>query len=106
MFRPAGHYVMVKPDPVEEISAGGIVVTTEGGKKKEELAQAEGTLVAIGINAWKSFDDGDPWAKVGDRVLYPKYGGRDYKDKKGNYFKILIDSDIVGVDDPEFIVGI
>lgn len=94
---PAGHRVLVKPDPIEEVSQGGIVIATKASEQQLKNATTSGTLVAIGMNAWKGFDSGAPWASVGDRVSYAKYGGRVIKDKSGEEFVILNDEDILAI---------
>ena len=33
-------------------------------------------ILAIGPTAWKAFDDGQAWAKVGDRIIFSKYTGK------------------------------
>lgn len=97
MITPAGHRVLVKPDPVEEVSKGGIVIATKANEQQLKNATTIGTVVAIGMNAWKAFDDGSPWAKVGDRVSYAKYGGKSIKDASGEEFVVLNDEDILAI---------
>ena len=53
-----------------------------------------GVLVSIGINAWKGFDDGLPWATVGDTVLYARYAGTKVKDGDTEYI-VCSDEDVV-----------
>lgn len=95
-IEPAGHRVIVKPDPLEEISAGGIVIAHGADKKRKEQAQQTGVIVAIGPNAWKAFDDGAPWAVVGDRVYFAKYGGHIIEDGDEEY-RLLNDEDITAI---------
>ena len=68
-------------------------------EKQEPLATTTGTVVSIGPNAWKAFDPGPdwaPWAEVGDRVMYAKYGGKVVKDPDTNEeFVVLNDEDII-----------
>lgn len=94
MIKPAGHRVLVKPDAVEEISKGGIVLVQNNKREKE--AQITGVIVAIGPNAWKAYDGGEPWAAVGDRVYFAKYGGELIKDGDEE-LRILNDEDITAV---------
>jgi co-chaperonin GroES (HSP10) len=54
---PAGHRVLVKPDPIEEITEGGIIIQ-HSNKSRVEQAQVTGTVVAVGHQAWKDFSDG------------------------------------------------
>lgn len=97
MLKPAGHRVLVQPDAVEETTESGIVINTPESTKMEQAGQERGTVIAIGPNAWKAFDDGTPWAAVGDRVIYSRYAGRvvqDPDDKETRYV-ILNDEDIL-----------
>lgn len=93
---PAGHRILVKPDPVEEVSSGGIVLSTKETREREQMAQVDGTLVAVGATAWKDQPDG-AWAKVGDRVSIGKYAGLLRKGKDGEEYRIVNDLDLVCV---------
>ena len=92
---PAGHRVLVKPDSVEEKSQGGIIIQ-HANKDRVEEAQVTGTIVAIGPQAWKDFSDGTPWAKVGDRVLFAKFGGFSVS-IVGEKHRIMNDEDITAI---------
>ncbi len=95
MIMPCGHRVLVKPDEVEEIQRGVLYIPASA-REKQQYAQTFGTIVAIGLTAWKGFDEGEPWAKVGDRVSYAKYGGYLLEDPETKeQFRVLNDEDIV-----------
>lgn len=75
---------------------------------KHKFLTTDGVVVAIGPDAWKAFrqvDDtgklvnGQPWAKLGDRVTYSKNAGKRVKDAYGNEFVVMNDEDIVLVHD-------
>lgn len=88
--------VLVKPDEVKTKTDSGIILTID--ENKEALAQVYGTIVALGPNAWKAFDDGEPWAKVGDKIVYSKYGGKILLDKEsGVKYTMLRDEDVLAV---------
>lgn len=93
-IKAVGHNLIVKPFPVEEVSAGGIVLNPS---KREQAAQVKGELVSIGPNAWKAFDDGEPWAELGQTVFYAQYGGAVIKDEDGEEYRLLRDEDIAAV---------
>lgn len=98
MLEVLGHRVLVRPDPVEEVSKGGIVmVATETAKKLEQNAQIWGTVVQVGPTAYKNEGLGNfPWVSIGDRVAYAKYGGKFIVDEETKeQFVILNDEDIV-----------
>ena len=89
---PVGYRVLVKPDPVEEKTAGGIVIP-ETMREEHDRAQATGRLVAIGEWAWKDWQR--RWASVGDRVLYSKYSGTHMIGDDGQVYRLLNDEAIV-----------
>lgn len=96
MIKPCSYHVLVRPDNVSE-RAGTLYLPT-ATREREQLAQVFGEIVAIGPSAWKGFDDGEPWAKVGDRVSYAKYGGFLLEDPETKeHFRLLLDKDIVAV---------
>ena len=91
---PAGHRVLVRPDKIEEKTAGGIILPSMAKDAKEQT-QIFGVIVATGINAWKDYSDGTPWAKVGDRVAFAKYGGFVIQDPTTREeFRLLNDEDV------------
>ena len=90
--------VLVRPDPVEERTAGGIILTAETlDKKKWETCKA--TLVACGSNAWseakatRGFDAPQP----GARVMISKYAGILTKGDDGEEYRLINDEDVVAV---------
>ena len=97
MISPAGHRVLVKVDEVEKVTKGGIIITDTIADRKQE-AGIYGTVVAVGPTAWKAFDDGIPWAAVGDKVAFAKYGGFIIEDPNtGDHYRLLNDEDVVAV---------
>jgi co-chaperonin GroES (HSP10) len=50
------------------------------------------------MTSWKAFDEGKPWAKVGDRVAFAKYGGFILEDEKTlEKVRVLNDEDVVAI---------
>ena len=73
-IKPLGDHVVVKLIPKEEITASGIVLPDTVEKEKK----AEGEVMAVGPG--KMLDSGTRAAmevKVGDRVLFEKWGGEE-----------------------------
>lgn len=92
-LRACGYRIIVNPESQEKTTDSGIVLPA-----RERAEQETGTIVAIGPLAWKDYGDGTPWAKVGDRVLYSKYGGKMVHDpdtKKA--YRVCNDEDIIAV---------
>jgi chaperonin GroES len=74
-IRPLGDKVVVKPSDAEEKSAGGIILPDSAKQKPHE-----GTIIAVG--AGRVLEDGTRnklSVKVGDNVVYSKYGGTEFK---------------------------
>jgi co-chaperonin GroES (HSP10) len=91
MIVPKGCIVLVRPDKKEEKTQGGIILA-ETIRHQEDLASTTGVILAIGPDAWA---DSTPRAKVGDRVMFSKYGGllSEDPDTKEPY-RLLNDVDI------------
>lgn len=95
-IHPKGYRILVQPDEIEQVTEGGIVLAVD--KTLERAAQKKGTLLAVGETAWSDLGDGEPWAKVGDWVMYAQHAGRTVEDPvtKKTYL-MLNDKDIVAV---------
>lgn len=98
---PVGHRVIVKPDPVEVKSKGGIVIAYKD-KQREQASAQKGTVVAVGDMAWKNslygygIEGWKPWCKVGDRVFFARYAGKTFRDDDDpeDIFTVMNDEDI------------
>ena len=92
-----GHRVLIKPEHHEdEISEGalqGFKLDVGDEWKREKAGTVIGKIVSIGPTAWKDFSDGQPWAKVGDRVYYARYSGKTVIDGDDEYY-IVNDEDV------------
>lgn len=92
---PCGFRVLIKPDPVVKKTASGITVVVDD--KQYRNATTIGTVIAIGPTAWKAYDDGHPWATIGDRVYYAKYAGKSIDDGSEDGLVMVNDEDVQGV---------
>jgi chaperonin GroES len=91
-FRPLHDRVLVSRIDEEEKTAGGIIIPDTAKEKP-----SEGKIVAVGSGS--RGDDGSITpldVKVGDRVLFGKYGGTEVK-VDGEDLMILRESDILGI---------
>jgi chaperonin GroES len=89
-LQPLGDRVVVKPMPKEEVTKGGIVLPDTAKEKPQE-----GKVIAIGPG--KLTEDGKRLpmdVKVGDKVIYAKYGGTEIKEDNEELI-ILRESDIL-----------
>jgi chaperonin GroES len=89
-INPLDDRVVVRPNQAEETTAGGIVLP-DAAKEKQQ----RGTVLAVGPG--RLLDSGERSAisvKVGDQVLFGKYGGTEIE-VDGEEVKILRESDIL-----------
>jgi chaperonin GroES len=89
-FVPLGERVIVKPTEQEQTTRGGIVLPDTAKEKPQE-----GEVVAVGPG--RLSDDGKRISmelSKGDRVVYSKFAGTEYKDGDEEYL-ILRESDIL-----------
>ena len=89
-FVPLGERGIVKPIEQEQTTRGGIFLPDTAKEKPQE-----GEVVAVGPG--RTSDDGKRISmelSKGDRVVYSKYAGTEYKDGDEEYL-ILRESDIL-----------
>jgi len=89
-LKPLADRVIIKPSEKEEVSPGGIVLPDIAKEKSQE-----GEVIAVGPG--RLSEDGKRIAmevKVGDRVIYAKYGGTEIK-IEGEELIILREGDIL-----------
>ena len=93
--KPLQDRVLLKRLEREEKTAGGIIIPDTAKEKPQE-----GEVVAAGRG--KRLDDGTVVSldvKVGDRILFGKYGGNDIK-IDGEEYLILREDEVLGVLEP------
>jgi chaperonin GroES len=89
-LRPLDDRVVVEPCDAEEVTAGGIVLPDSAREKSQR-----GKVLAVGPG--KLMDNGSRGelsVKVGDEVIYGKYGGTEIE-IDGEEVKILRENDIL-----------
>lgn len=96
-IKPLGDRVIVRPLAEEEfgaVSPSGIIIPDTAKKDKPE----QGVVIAVGPGKWD--EDGEKRltmdVKVGDRVIFSKYGYDEVKIEKNDYF-IVPENSILGV---------
>lgn len=92
-FKPAGDRVLVKPQEAEdEKTASGIIIPDTAQKEKPEC----GVIVAVGEG--KRTEKGDVLPiryKVGDKVMFSKYGYDELTIDDVEYY-VIAESNILG----------
>lgn len=108
-INPAGHRVLVLVETETEDEKALAAIKNKDGKslvmpgtvkERHHLAQMAGVAVAIGKTAWVDFKS-EPWAKVGDRVMFSKYSGVILRGKDDKQYRMVNDEDIVAILDSE-----
>ena len=111
---PSGNRVLIHPDELEKVTAGGIVIP-EQHLERYQQAQASGYLVASGPDAFSHTIErvyhihgngarelveekvkgySEPFAEPGDRISFAKYAGQVYKGKDGKRYLVVNDEDV------------
>ncbi len=90
-LKPLGDRVVVKPGEKEEMTKSGIVLPDTAKEKPQE-----GEIVAVGTGKYEDGKQIPLEVKVGDKVVYSKYGGTEIKNDGDDYL-ILRESDILAI---------
>jgi chaperonin GroES len=92
-IRPLEDRIVVQPGEGEQVTASGIVIPDTAKEKPQE-----GVVLAVGEGRWD--DEGKKRipldVKVGDTVLYSKYGGTEVK-YNGEEYLILSGRDVLAI---------
>jgi chaperonin GroES len=92
-IKPLEDRIVVQASEAETTTASGIVIPDTAKEKPQE-----GTVIAVGPGRWD--EDGEKRipldVKVGDTVLYSKYGGTEVK-YSGEEYLILSARDVLAV---------
>ncbi len=84
---PLADRVLITPAPAETTTASGIIIPDTAKEKPQK-----GTVVAVGTGK----KDEPLTVKVGDTVLYSKYGGTELNLEGKNYL-MMRESDILAI---------
>jgi chaperonin GroES len=94
LLKPLADRIIVKPSEAEEVTKGGIVLPDSAQEKPRE-----GEVIAVGPG--KVLENGTlvpVEVKVGDKVMYAKYGGTEIKIGREEYV-ILRQDDVLAISD-------
>ena len=92
MLKPLADRIVVKPTAAEEVTKGGIVLPDTAKERPQE-----GEVIAAGPG--KTLDTGTQVpmeVKVGDKIIYSKYGGTEVK-IGGEEYVILRQDDVLSI---------
>ena len=92
-LKPLEDRIVIKSVEAEQVRASGLVIPDTAKEKPPE-----GEVVAVGPGRWN--EDGDERipldVKVGDRVIYSKYGGTEIK-HGGEEYLIISARDVLAI---------
>ena len=91
-LKPLYDKVVIKPAKVEEVTKSGIVIPETADKEKPQ----EGEIIAVGDGKRVDGKIQPLQTKVGDKVLFAKYGGDEIKIKNEDYL-IIKEEDILAI---------
>ena len=103
MIKPVGYRVLVhqenydeKDDVFRSAREAGIEIVKDKYTRYQESVDV-GVVVALGATAWK--EQGHPWAKVGDRIVFAKHAGKKIEDPddKDKHYVLLNDDDVQAI---------
>ncbi len=82
MLKVCGHRILIKQDELEDTDEfyksakkAGFMLPEHRDIQLARKAVDVGTVMQVGQNAYKSFDDGHQWCKEGDKVCWVRHGG-------------------------------
>lgn len=90
-LKPLGNRVVIKALEAEQTTASGIVIPDSAKEKP-----AQGEVIAVGTGKIKDGTKVPMEVKVGDKVLYSKYGPQEVK-IDGEKLLILSEDDILAI---------
>ena len=98
---PVDMRVVVKPEVMEEKTAGGIVVPKQV-RDMEDRGHVKATIVAVGAQAFEDIKNPDARPRAGQIVSIAKFAGYLINGKDDIEYRIINDRDVVAVLDGDF----
>lgn len=90
-LKPLGDRVVIKRVEAEETTKGGIILTS-AAKEKPQMAE----VIAVGPGGFVDGKEVKMELKVGDKILFSKYGGSEVK-FEGEEYIILSEKEVLAV---------
>lgn len=90
-LKPTAGYLLIEPLEKEVKTASGIYLPENAGEKPQT-----GKVIAVGAKTYSENHDVESPAKVGETVLYKKWGGNEVKLEGKEYIFVKFD-DVLAV---------
>lgn len=88
------HHILIDSDKKETVSPGGIVIPDQI-LEKERKAVEYGTVLQVGPTAYTDYGRDPSIIKVGDKVSFNRYSGKEITDLDDKKYLIVNDSDVL-----------
>ncbi len=95
-IEPVEYHCVIRLDPVEEKTIGGIIIPEER-KDRNQMASTEGILLAVGGDAFTNPDWKGRIPKPGDRIMVNKYAGITREADPTDLIRVVKDKEILAV---------
>jgi chaperonin GroES len=90
---PLDLLALVLPDPVEEVTKGGIILP-DAAQEREKYNTQKATLIALGKSCHVQWVEKP---QPGDRILIAQYAGKMVKGDDGQDYRIVKEDDIIAM---------
>ena len=90
-----GHRILVQTLDVSDKTSRGIYLPGKAVEDHRSVASI-GKIIQMGADAYNRSDMSNPWAKVGDNVMFGKYAGHRFKYGDAE-LRIMNDDEILGL---------
>ncbi len=96
-MRATGFCLLIAVEPVEEVTKGGIILTSSTTDKESQI-QTRGRIISMSPAAFDfaNFPE-DAVPKVGDAVVFSKLAGVRLKGADGKELRIIQDRDVCAI---------
>jgi len=96
-----GFNLLVVVEPVEEVTKGGIILTSQTTDKESQV-QTRGRIISMSPAAFDFADfPADSIPKLGDAIVFAKLAGIRTKGADGKEMRIILDKDVCAIIDEE-----
>jgi len=104
---PVGWRIMIRDHIPAKVTHGGVILADESVQHAEHLNYV-GQVVEMGPDCYKhaKFQQGGPWCKIGDFIVFGRYAGQRIKFKGSDVtYRFVNDDEVLAViSDPDVVL--
>lgn len=101
-IRPIKDQVLVRPDPVKDITEGGIFIPETVRADNPNYYTMTGTVLVTGQGRIEDGERVPVSVKAGDRVVFGRYAGKQIDVQRGRVL-MLRESEVIGLADAVYV---